>query len=55
MYKYTKIFYSVIFELGNKAPDNSAQLFIYVEGLQPVKNLGPFAMPAAPSQSQASS
>ena len=25
---------SVILELGNKAPDDSAQLFMYVEGLK---------------------
>ena len=35
VYKYTKVFRSVILKLGNKAPDNSAQLFIYVKGFKP--------------------
>ena len=34
MYQYTQVFYSVKLELGNKAPDDSAQLFIYIEGLK---------------------
>ena len=34
MYYYTKVYHSVILELGKKAPDDSAQLFIYVEGLK---------------------
>ena len=34
MYQYTKVFRSVILELGNKAANDSAQLFMYVEGLK---------------------
>ena len=35
MYQYTKVFHSVILELGNKTPDDSTQLFMYVKGLKP--------------------
>ena len=34
MYQYSKVFHSVILDLGNKAADDSAQLFMYV-GLKP--------------------